>query len=384
MPSKTIAIGAAAASLLVAALAWAQGGGLDPRSSIQINLPPDSPLTLVSADLGQSRASARGGAQVLDLHMGLSLKNSSLNRIRGVTLLVLAQEFTPGGKASVTVPSLDVAPGAAFPVRIDLRLLRPLQPGAAPPVQVSLDGVLFQDLSFYGPNRLDSRRAMRVWEMEAQRDRRYFKSVLAARGQAALQRAVLDSIARQGSRPRVDVRVARGRAVTSAAETSEREALFAFLDLPDSPLDPIEGVARISGNEARAPRIQVRNRSDRPVRYFEIGWIVRDSKGGEFWAASVPASEPNRVLVPGRTGRVVQDTALRFSRGAGEPVNIQSMTGYVSQVEYADGKIWIPERSSLEEARLLRLVAPSPEEQRLTGLYLKKGLEALVEELRRF
>ncbi len=373
----------AAAALLPALLALAQDGALDPRSSVQINLPPDSPLTLVSADLGQSRAAARGGAQVLDLHMGLSLKNASPNRIRGVTLLVLAQEFTPGGKASVAVPSLDVAPGAAFPVRIDLRLLRPLQPGSAAPVQVSLDGVLFQDLSFYGPNRLDSRRAMRVWEMEAQRDRRYFKSLLEARGPQGLQKAVLESIARQGSRPRVDVRVARGR-VTSAAEAAEHEARFAFLDLPDSPIHPIEGVARISGSEARAPRIQVRNRSDKPVRYFEIGWIVRDGKGGEFWAASVPASEPNHVLVPGRTGQVMQDTSLRFSRGAGEAVIIQGMTGYVSQAEFEDGRIWIPARASLEQARLLGLVAPSPEEQRLAGLYLKKGLEALVEELRRF
>ena len=58
---------------------------------------------------------------VLDLHMQLSLRNSSPMRVRGVTLLVTAQEVTPGGKASVAVPSLSVAPGEMFPVRIDLR-----------------------------------------------------------------------------------------------------------------------------------------------------------------------------------------------------------------------------------------------------------------------
>jgi hypothetical protein len=39
-----------------------------------------------------------------------------------------------------------------------------------------------------------------------------------------------------------------------------------------------------------SPTIEVRNRSSEPIRYFEIGWIVKDSQGKEFWAASVPAS----------------------------------------------------------------------------------------------
>ena len=67
-------------------------------------------------------------------------------------------------------------------MHIDLRLLRPAQIAGGPLVQVNLDGVLFQDYSFYGPNRLDSRRTMTAWEMQAQRDRKYFKAILAARG----------------------------------------------------------------------------------------------------------------------------------------------------------------------------------------------------------
>ena len=64
------------------------------------------------------------------MHAALSLRNSSQRRIRGITLAVLAQEVTPGGKGSISVPSLDVAPGETFSVRVDLQLLRPL--GAAP------------------------------------------------------------------------------------------------------------------------------------------------------------------------------------------------------------------------------------------------------------
>src|SRR5512140_3839619 len=152
--------------LTAASAAWAQAP--DARSSVKINLPPDSPVTLVSADWGESRATPRGGAMQLDLHASLQLRNAGPRRVRGVTLLVLAQDVTPGGKASVSAPSLDVGAAEVFPVRIDLRLLRPL--GGGPLVEVGLDGVLFDDLSFYGPDRLNSRRSMTSWELEARRD----------------------------------------------------------------------------------------------------------------------------------------------------------------------------------------------------------------------
>jgi hypothetical protein len=302
--------------------------------------------------------------------------------VRSVTLLVAAQEATPGGKASVSVPSLDVAPNQNFPVRINLRLLRPAQMGGGPLVQVNLDGVLFQDFSFYGPDRLDSRRSMIAWEMEAQRDRKYFKSILASRGLEGLQQAMRESLARQNDRPRLDVQVSRGRTV-SAAAVPEHPAQFAFLRFPDAPVEPVEGWAEIAGNEARNPRIDVKNLSSRQVRYVEIGWIVTDRQGKQFMAASVPASGPEFNLKPGSTSRVLQDTALRFSKDR-ESVFIDKMTAFVSQVEYADGKIWIPNRESLANAQLLGILAPSPEEQRLTDLYLKKGPKALADELSKF
>ena len=380
--ANTIAV--AGLILAGAMLVCAQDAPLDQHSSIGIDLPSDSPVALLKTDVGEIRPTQRGGALIVDLHMALTLRNSSAHHIRGVTLLVLAQEVTPGGKASVAVPSLDVAPGQAFSVRVDLRLLKPLQTGSGPLVKVSLDGVLFENFDFYGPNRLNSRRSMTAWEMEAERDRRHFKTVLAAAGPEGLRHAILESLARQAERPRIDVRVSRGGRAVAAATAPDRMVRFAFLRLPDSPVEPMEGWAEISGNEAREPRIEVRNRSPRPVRYVEIGWLVRDRQGREFLAGSVPAAENDMFLPPGETGRVLQDTALRFSRNAGEPVAIESMTGFVSQVEFADGKVWVPNRTSIENARLLGVLAPSPEEQRLTDMYRTRGINALIEELRKF
>jgi len=339
----------------------------------KIDFPVDSPVTTVSSDWSETRATPRGGAYVLDVHAVLSLRNSSQRRIRGVTLAVSAQEVTPGGKGSVSVPSLDVGPGEAFPLRIDLPLLCPLGAGG-PMVEVKLDGVLFDDLTFYGSDKLHSRRTMTVWELEARRDRKYFKTLLETAGTDGLQKEILNNLDRQRDRPSAGVQMVRSRSTNTEPE---RELQFAFLNMPDSPVEPTGGTARISGNEARAPHISIQSRSDRAVKHLEMGWIVKDQQGREFLAASIPSDVS---LAPGKSSQVTQDTALRFS----DRTQIDSMTGFVSSVEYSDGGYWIPTRGELNEPKLRAVMAPSPEEQRLLQIYRKKGIGGLVEELKKF
>lgn len=360
------------AFVLAGAMAWAQSQRLDPRSTMHITFPEDSPVTVVSADWGESNASARGGAMLLDLHTSLSLRNSSGKRVRGITLLVSAQDVTPGGKASVSVPSLSAGPGENFPIRIDLRLMRPLQAGAGPLVEIGLDGVLFDDLSFYGPNRLNSRRSMTVWELEARRDRQFFRQVLDQRGREGLKAELLASLDHQSERANMDARVAQsGRSTTTR---NERQIQVAFLDVPMAPLDASNGMVRIADNEARSPRLMVRNNTSRPVRAVEMGWVLKDDQGGEFVAGSVPL---DLSLPPKQSTTLVQDVTFKFTQPSGQPIRIADMKAVFTSVEFADGSMWVPDRS-------VKLPTPSPEEQRLTGLYRKRGLEAVVEELKRF
>ncbi|HTS60930.1 MAG TPA: hypothetical protein VMH28_02840 [Candidatus Acidoferrales bacterium] len=372
--------------LLAIALAGASAGyGQDTAISsdaVQINLPPNSPLAIRGVTMGNSRATARGAALSLDLHMAVTLENKSPNRIHGVVLRVVAQEVVLGGKGSVTYPSLNVGPGESLPARIDLQLMRPSQIASGPLVQVDLDGVLFQDLSFFGPNRLNSQRTLTACEMEARRDREHFKRVLAQNGRNGLQAEILQSMNRQAESAQLAVTVKRGRTV-SGAGSPEHTAEFAFLKFPDSPIEPLKGSAQIAGNEARAPHIEVLNRSNKPVKYVEIGWIVSDVSGRQYMAGALPSADTDLLLPPSKTGQLLQDTTLSFS-AKGQPVGVQRMMGFVSQVEFADGKIWVPNRESLENAILLKVLPPSPEEQRLTDLYRKRGMDALVAELNRF
>jgi hypothetical protein len=75
------------AILFVAALAAAHAQDRPLDNAFKINVPPDSPVTVVSANLGESHASQRGSAVVLDLDVALTLRNSSPSRVRSVTLL---------------------------------------------------------------------------------------------------------------------------------------------------------------------------------------------------------------------------------------------------------------------------------------------------------
>ncbi len=341
----------------------AQEVALDPNTSVKIDLPADSPLTLVASNLGESRATTRGGAMVLDLHMSITLRNAGFRRVRGVTLLITAQESAPGGKGSVARPSIDVPPSQEFTIPVELRLLRPLQSGSGPLLQshlvrVQLDGVLFDDLSFFGPNKLNSQRAMTVWETEAQRDRAYYRRVLQAKGEKGLRDEMLAALNRQSDRQKLE------SATNISPSAAEHVAQYAFLTVPHSPVEPMD---------ASASGLDVVNRSGRAIRHIELGWIARDAEGHEVAVLTPPTTPVS--LAPGQKSRVPR---------TGKPLDVPRLTGFVRQVEFGDGKVWVPTREDLSTSPLLRVLAPSPEEQRLADVYNKKGIAALMSDLNRY
>jgi hypothetical protein len=160
----------------------------------------------------------------------------------------------------------------------------------------------------------------------------------------------------------------------ATAVRTEREVNLAFVQTPGAPVSTESGSVQVSDNEARSPRIAVRNRSRSPVRGIEMSWLVKDGRGREFVAGAVPL---DLNLQPRQRTEVVQDVTLRFTQPGGAPIAIQDMTAYLSSVEFADGTMWVPERST-------RWPTPSPEEQRLAEIYRKKGIDALAQELSRF
>jgi len=110
------------------------------------------------------------------------------------------------------------------------------------------------------------------------------------------------------------------------------------------------------------------------------GW-EHHRNGREFLAGSVPAE---LRLAPGQKSQILENTTLKFPQHSTQPLAIEGMTGFVSNVEFADGSVWIPSRADLGMPQLRRVIAPSDEEQRLVQIYRKKGINGLIAELNRF
>jgi hypothetical protein len=349
---------------------------------VNVEFPRDSPVLFVSFSLGSTTARVLRASMALDLHTSLQLRNTGNKTICGLTLRVEAQDLTPSGKGSVTVPSLNVQPGEVFPVRIDMELLRPLNvvknDGAL--VQVTLDCALFSDFSYYGPDKLDSRRALTVYEMEARRDRRYLARLLET-GRLAQLREELNFGLQDLSPPQLGLELLRAPSSTPKGEQAVNVGALLF---PSSPVESMGGAARVSGNQVRAPQVEVKNRSQKTVRSIAMGWIVRDEQGRDFLAGSIPAA---MQLGPVQTRRLTEPGTLRFSHGTGQPMLIGAVMAFVDNVEFADGNLWIPSRRDITEATsdlvLRRALAASPEQQRLAEIYRKKGINALAVELKR-
>jgi hypothetical protein len=286
-------------------------------SAVNVTVPAGVPLSIASIDAGETEINSSGGALLIDLRCTLSVRNTGKAAVRSVSFSVFTQEGTVGGKASVAVPSLNVASDGTFPVRLNLRLLRPLPAPENGLVNVVVDGVLLSDFTFLGPDKI----------------------------------------------------------------------ALAFLDVPESPLEALSGSAMVDGPSSESPHVTVRNRSPKAVRYFEMGWLVDDADDKRYAAGSLPGPASRVDLRPGQSVSTHPQQRFVFSprsRSGDSPFAIKGMTGYVNHVVFEDDSIWIPSRESLDKARLLDVTPPSPEEQRLTGLYLNKGLDALIAELERF
>lgn len=359
-----------------AAISVCFAASLVAQDGLRVNFPADSPVSVVSSGWGESRAIPRGGAYMVDVRTSLKLKNNSRLRLRGISLQVSSQEVAAGGKASVSVPSLDVYPGQEFRVKIDLRLLQPNSGSSPSLVQVQLDGVLFEDMSFFGPNRLGSRRQLTAWELEARRDRQHLKLILARQGDDALRRAMVDILARENSRPKLDVRMAR----SAAALPNARSIETAFLSQPGIPVEGVKAVAVSAGNQLQILELAFENRDKREVRSIELGLLVRDQEGREFAAGSLPAS---LTMKPNGTASVQPSASVTLNRPQGIPLKVESLTGFVQQVEFANGDLWVPPGSFRDAARLAKVIPGSLEEQRLADIYCRRGVEALIEELNR-
>lgn len=368
-------------SLLAFLLLWRVPAFPDEGKWLDVDFPRDSPVLPVSFSLRPTTARIAGSSMALDLHASLLLRNTSTHVLSGLTLRVEAQDLTPSGRGAVTVPTLEAQPGETFPVRIDLELRRPFSFAQTESaiVRVSLDCALFADLAFYGPDQLRSRRSLTVYEMQGRRDRQYLTKLLKA-GRIADIREELNFGLEDMYPAHMGFELLRA----PSNGLREQQVAVQMMPFPSAPVQALNGLAQVAGNEVRDPHVEVRNSSAKTVRSVDVGWVVRDSRGKEFMAGFLPAPVD---LAPIQSGMAASGGVLRFSRATSQGLSIASLMAFVSDVEFADGKLWIPTRTDIAEAApdpvLRRALTNSPEQQRLAMIYRRRGIAGLAEELKK-
>ena len=86
-------------------------------------------------------------------------------------------------------------------------------------------------------------------------------------------------------------------------------------------------------------------------------------------------------MKPKGSANVQPSASLQLNRAQGLPLKVESLSGFVQQVEFTNGDVWVTPSAFRDEARLSKLIPGSLEEQRLSEIYRRRGLAALVEEL---
>ncbi len=327
---------------------------------------------MVSSETGP----AAGGQNLSfnpDVHTRFSLRNVGTKPIAGLSFRILSSGGGSEGQAALILPSLQAAPGAVFPVRVDLQLphrysVRTQSPG----VRILLDAVLWNDLSFYGPDLLHSRRRLLSFEFEARRENEYLRNLVGA-GRLSEVREELN-FGLPEDQPQLTMELTplqvpmdRGKAIT-----------INTVSFGQAPLQLVGGGALLTDTALIGPHVLLRNSSDRRIRSVEVGFILRDERGHESRVSTLPAE---LALEPGQTRVLQQRANLLLSRTKGQPIVIRSLAAFVADVEFEDGSMWIPSRPDIERATdsvvLRRVLSECPETERMAGVFRRAGIKGV-------
>ncbi len=348
---------------------------------IAVEFPRDSPIIVTSARFGPNQSGrVRGMSMTSDLHGDLLLRNSSTKVLAGLTLRIDSPNLGLALKASITLPSLRTAPGETVPIRIDAALVQPISSenltGAS--VSVSLDCAEFSDGSTFGPDTLDTEQQLQFYRAEAERDRKYLAGLLSA-GQLPRLREALNFGLLDTGRALAGMEVLPPETADNA-KTQPSPIMCRNYD--SSPVSILDGTFHHVRSQLRGSRVTVRNRSAKPIKNVEVGYLVGSPREGLFFAGTVPSAAS---LAPGQQINLAGAPPLRVFESSGEPSASATLVAFVARATFSDGSLWIPSRDDLQsftvDPALRRALSFSPEQQRLAELYHRDSISAVISDL---
>lgn len=313
------------------------------------------------------------------VHASLLLRNVGTKQISGITLRVTVDDVSPGA-AAITVPGLSAKAGDTFPVRLDVDVARSFARSqrSATPLHIALDCLAFNDLSFYGEDRLHSRHSLLVYQLEARRERDYLSNLIQSGQLPAVREELnfgLPEDARQLQIELLPLPQANIGAQTLAVHP---------VSLSDCPVVLIDGAAVWNNSAISDPYLQIQNVSKRTIKFLEVELVLRDERGRESVVATMPE---NLALGPQQRSKVEDRESVKLSQLRGQPVIVRALSAFVRDVEFDDGGVWIPNWREIDKATenpfLRRAMTDSPEQERLAGIFRQTGIAGVEADLKR-
>lgn len=346
--------------------------------SLRLNLPNDTPVLLESFDVGTGAQHQRGFPGAGRFDAALKLRNIASKTIVGIVFTINYDALGHLPAASVITTGLHVPPAAEFPLHMSLQTAQGTRMALNSPasLNVSLDCVLFSDLSFYGSDPLHERDNLIVYELQARRERSYVGELIKADRLPEVREEL-----NFGLPPEPPAWV-----LTLAAEPKVVRGKTLTLQplVEDSPVQMSSGTIQVNGGRFWGPEFEVHVRATPVVpSSVDVALIIADQRGREAVAAILP------FTLNGAKGESTVRCSLAGEASALDsvPVLIRKCYAFISDIKFVDGSVWIPGRADLEKASdgsLLSALASCPERQRLADVFRRGGIEAVMSDLKQF
>lgn len=345
--------------------------------ALKINLPAGSPLLLQSVSLSSTPQHERGIPAAERFEALLQLRNTGNKTIVGISFSISYESFSSVPAASQIVTGLRVAPEGEFPLHVALETAHGARVTINSPanVHITLDCVLFSDLSTYGPDRLGQHRNLLVYELQARREREYVSQLL-KEGRLPDVREELNF----GLPPEPPAWILT---INRPPQYVRAHSLSIQPLVEDSPVHVVGGTVQAVGGRFWSPVFEVRSDPGPSPIAIDIALILADERGREAVAAILPFSIKPAT---GETTALQSDISAQATALDSVPVLIRKCYAFISAIHFSDASVWVPSRSDLERASdgsLLTALSACPERERLASLFRRGGMQAVASDLKR-
>lgn len=150
-----------------------------------------------------------------------------------------------------------------------------------------------------------------------------------------------------------------------------------IVTLPGAPLQIVGAQASFAEGRLIDPTVEVKNTGTAALKDFQVVWVFRDASGNEYRGR---ITQGRRNVAAGERVQIAENLAFETSR-TGPEAEIVSARVFLRSAEFADARVWVPERKALEAHSVGQFLPMAPGTHDLLASYRQHGMSALLAQL---